>query len=56
LTPKIELEKKFGIVDVMIKDTSITSFDLLPNFVDIHIDKIDETSTEGLFPDTFYDY
>ncbi len=31
-------------------------FDLLPNFVDIHIDKIDETSTEGLFPDTFYDY
>jgi 2,3-bisphosphoglycerate-independent phosphoglycerate mutase len=25
----------------------------LPNFVDIHIDKIDETSTEGLFPDTF---
>jgi hypothetical protein len=40
----------------MIKDTLITSFDLLPNFVDIHNDKIDETSKEGLFPDTFYDY
>jgi restriction endonuclease S subunit len=49
---KIELEKKFDIVDVMIKVTSIT----WAKFVDIHTDKIDETSKEGLFPHTFYDY